>query len=656
MDQRPDVSENPSDNPQQSLCEMTDFMTASRLIRILCIWSIAPLIADAADRPSKPNVVLLLADDLGWQDVKCYDIDEPSPMETPNIDAFASRGVMFWQAYSPAPVCSPSRAAILSGLHPARGDMTTVAGGDPPCPANPHAPSIAPFNTARMPTTRFTLAEALKQEGYATGHSGKWHISKNHYDYPKPFDHGFDFSCHQRGVQVPMKPDRLTGFATRAPDDPYRLDANGFPNDAPQNGALEFLQANKDRPFFLYYATWLVHAPLVMRSEPLLRKYEQKLGVTLTEEHKTSWRQPGQTNPFYCAMVEQFDYYMGQIFEFLESTPDPRWPGHMLADNTYVIFSSDNGGMEGSRDEIYTDNAPLDRGKISLHEGGTRVPLIIAGPGIPKNVQTRVMASGLDFYPTILSLVGAAPHQQKQFDGCDLAPLLTGDPTDPTLVKAADGRPRDTLFWHFPQSENTSSIRVGDYKLFRRYQPDGWTSAVYRLTDSASGQPQRADIEEQRDLAMDNPQLLKRLDDRLSELIASSGGRLPYGNPQSGRPLPHQQQAPTILDQQLIGRSVQIRYRSNGADLAFADIIYSPNNGREWLRLPATIQDDTTVKAELPAEATHYFINLIDANNFLVIDPPVDRKTLARKELAFADVAHKASGPKTAVPRPQQRR
>jgi len=106
----------------------------------------------------------------------------------------------------------------------------------------------------------------------------------------------------------------------------------------------------------------------------------------------------------------------------------------MLADNTYVIFSSDNGGMEGSRDEIYTDNAPLDRGKISLHEGGTRVPLIIAGPGIPKNVQTRVMASGLDFYPTILSLVGAAPQQQKKFDGCDLAPLLTGDPTDPTLV------------------------------------------------------------------------------------------------------------------------------------------------------------------------------------------------------------------------------
>lgn len=616
-------------------------MTGCRLFVIaLSIWTVSPLVAHAAERPSKPNIVLLLADDLGWQDVKCYDIDEPSPMETPNLDAFAARGVMFWQAYSPAPVCSPSRAAILSGLHPARGDMTSVSGGDPPCPAHPHAPEIAPYNTARMPVARFTLAEALKREGYATGHSGKWHISKNHYEYPNPFDHGFDFSCHERGVQVPMKPDRLTGFATRDEGDPFRLDANGFPNDAPQNGAIEFLQANKDRPFFLYYATWLVHAPLVMRSEPLLRKYEQKLGVTLTQEHATSWKRPGQTNPFYCAMVEQFDYYMGQIFDFLESTPDPRWPGHMLAENTYVIFSSDNGGMEGTPDEIYTDNAPLDRGKISLHEGGTRVPLIIAGPGIPRNVQTQVMASGLDFYPTILALVGATPPTHEQFDGCDLAPLLMTDPTDPMLVKAADGKPRDTLFWHFPQAENTSSIRVGDYKLFRRYRPDGWTSAVYQLTDSAPEHPRRVDIEEQHDLAVDNPELRKTLDERLSALIETSGGRLPYHNPKSARSLPHQNEAPTILACERTGRRLRITYRSNGARLAFADIIFSPNDGHEWLRLPAEICDEATVTAELPPEATHYFLNLVDANNFLVIDPPVDRKTLGEKRLTFADVAH----------------
>jgi hypothetical protein len=311
--------------------------------------------------------------------------------------------------------------------------------------------------------------------------------------------------------------------------------------------------------------------------------------------------------------------------------------------------------MEGTRHEIYTDNAPLDRGKISLHEGGTRVPLIIAGPGIKQNVQTQVLASGLDFYPTILSLVGASPPEDKQFDGCDLAPLLTTDPTDPTLVKDADGTPRDTLFWHFPQSENTSAIREGDFKLFRRYGPDGWTSAVYQLTDSASGRPQRVDLEERHDLTADNPQRQKRLDERLSALITTSGGRLPYRNPRAARPLPHQHQAPTILACERSGRSLRISYRNNGASLAFADIIYSPNSGHEWLRLPAEIRDESTVTAELPPEATHYFINLVDEHNFLVIDPPVDQKTRKQKGLTFADVAHPAGDAQSVEQPPQTR-
>ena len=153
-----------------------------------------------------------------------------------------------------------------------------------------------------------------------------------------------------------------------------------MPFDVPQDAALNFIKASKDQPFFLYYATWLVHAPIVMRSEALLRKYEQKLGVTLTEEHAKTWKNPGQTNLFYCAMVEQLDYYLGQIFTYLETTEDPRRPGHKLIENTYIIFSSDNGGMEGTHEEIYTDNFPLDRGEISLREGGVRVPLIITGP------------------------------------------------------------------------------------------------------------------------------------------------------------------------------------------------------------------------------------------------------------------------------------
>jgi len=164
------------------------------LVLLICLHTTLSSASEIAApvRPNKPNVVLILTDDLGWQDVHCYDIDKPSPMETPNIDRLASQGVMFWQAYSPAPVCAPSRAAILSGLHPARGGMTSVAGGFPPRPRSRNAPQVAPFYLARMPMERFTLAEALKNSGYRTGHCGKWHISKNHYDYPRPYQHGFD--------------------------------------------------------------------------------------------------------------------------------------------------------------------------------------------------------------------------------------------------------------------------------------------------------------------------------------------------------------------------------------------------------------------------------------------------------------------------------
>jgi len=589
-----------------------------------------------ADRP-KPNIVLLLVDDLGWQDVKCYDIDEPSPMETPNLDRLAGKGVMFWQGYSPAPVCAPSRAAILSGLHPARGEMTHVAGGYPPHPRKLNDPTISPFFTVRMPIERYTIAEALRANGYRTGHSGKWHISKSHYDYPKPFRHGFDFSFHERGVQSAMKPDRLTGFATNDADDPFRLDENGFPTDSPQQNALKFLEESKDQPFFLYYATWLVHAPIVMRSEKLLRKYETKLGVKLTDEHKTSWKTPGQTNPFYCAMVEQLDYYMGQIFTYLEVTDDPRWPGHKLSENTYIIFTSDNGGMEGGRNEIYTDNFPLDRGKISLKEGGTRVPLFITGPGIPTGVQTDVMANGLDFYPTILSLTGATKPQDYHLDGCDLSPLLKQDPTDSKLVRDAKGQVRDTMFWHFPQAESSSSIRSGDYKLFRKYQRSETAKSLFRLYEDEGGKAKRADIEEMKDVSGDMPELVEKLDRRLTESIEQMGGRPVYLNPNASG-LPNSEKAPTVVDHKQNTSQVTVSYRNNGAAVKHADLIYSPNNGREWLRTSGTIEADKVV-ASIPDGASHYFINLVDENNFVVIHPQIDKRKMKKQNLEYQDVA-----------------
>lgn len=596
------------------------------------------------DRPDKPNVVLILTDDLGWQDVHCYDIDEPSPMETPNIDRLASQGVMFWQAYSPAPVCAPSRAAILSGLHPARGEMTSVAGGIPPHPRSQNAPQISPFYLARMPIERFTLAEALKTSGYVTGHSGKWHISKNHYDYPQPYHHGFDTSVHNRGVQVPMKPDRLTAFATSDFQDPYRLDENGFPFDIPQQAALDFLRNNKERPFFLYYATWLVHAPIVMRSESLLRKYEAKLGVTLKPEHATEWKTPGQTNPFYCAMVEQLDYYVGQVIHYLETTEDPRWPGHKLMENTYVFFTSDNGGMEGGGNEIYTDNHPLDRGKISLKEGGTRVPLVITGPGIPHAVRTDVMVNGLDLYPTILTLTNTAAPKGKIFDGCDLSRLLKKNPSDSQLVRTQSGSVRDTMFWHFPHSETSSSIRKGDFKLFRHYQARSpkHAESLYRLYTPHQSNP-RGDIEEAKDLSEELPEMKEILSVELSKVIAEMGGREPYFNPYATG-LPKNNRSPQITGHALKNNRAVVSYKRRGADIKYADLIYTPNEGREWLRASGTIGPSEAV-FNLPTGTTQYFFNLIDENNYLTIFPPLDDATLTKENRSIVDVALSAGFP-----------
>ena len=155
----------------------------------------------------KPNIVLILTDDLGWQDVKCYDIDEPSPMETPNIDALAKKGVLFWQAYAPAPTCAPTRCAIMSGIHPARAQKTHVVGGAPPAAHHKTAhPMMPPWYSGRMPVDTFTLSKALQKEGYTTGHAGKWHMAINHNAYPQPKDQGFDWTRSNRGATIPMKP------------------------------------------------------------------------------------------------------------------------------------------------------------------------------------------------------------------------------------------------------------------------------------------------------------------------------------------------------------------------------------------------------------------------------------------------------------------
>ncbi|WP_179319177.1 sulfatase [Winogradskyella helgolandensis] len=591
------------------------------------------------NRP-KPNVLLLLTDDLGWQDVKVYDIDEPSPYETPNLDAFAKKGVQFWQAYSPAPTCAPSRCAIMSGNHPARAQKTHVVGGAPPTVyGNKDTQRIMdPWYSGRMPENEMTLARVLQEKGYTTGHTGKWHMAINHFAFPQPTDQGFDVSTADRGATSPQKPHRLTDFATTKVSDPYRLDENGFPYHQNSQDALNFLKENKQDPFFLYYATFLVHAPIHTRSKALLEKYCEKLGVPFPTD-PDHWEVEGQNNPYYAAMVEMLDYYVGQVFDYLETTDDPRWPGHKLSENTYIIFTSDNGGMEGHPGEVFTDNYPLDKGKINAKEGGTRVPLMISGPGIKKGVESDVVVNGLDFYPTILSLLGIEKPKDKNLDGADLSTLLLKDPTDSKLVLDKNGNERTTMMWHFPHASYQSTLRVGDYKFIRNYDyknnPRTPEFELYKLYTTKNGVAERVDIEEVNNLASSYPEKTKEMNAQLTSVLTEMKASYPSYNPYNKSAMEHKETIPTVLSASKDHNQVTFKYKENGVEAIKADLIYTTNGGHryeEWFKTDAKINADGTITANLPKGTTHYIINVIDANNFLVSYPEMPTIKFLKKE------------------------
>ena len=609
---------------------------------LLFIFSLASL---ADNRPTKPNVLLILTDDLGWQDVKCYDIDEPSPMETPNIDSLAKQGVKFWQAYAPAPTCAPSRCAIMSGNHPARAQKTHVVGGAPPTPNHKYGwTMMAPWYSGRMPANEKTIARVLKTNGYVTGHTGKWHMAIDHHAFPQPEDQGFDWTRSSRGARSGM-PNRVEGFASSQAKDPFRLDENGYPYHQTSEDALTFLKENHHKPFFLYYATWLVHTPIHTRSEQLLEKYCKKLGVKRPTD-KSGWTMKGQTNPFYCAMVEELDYHMGKVFKYLKTTNDPRWPGHKLIENTYIIFTSDNGGMEGHPGEIITDNYPLDRGKISAMEGGTRVPLIITGPGIQKGVESDVIVNGLDFYPTLLTLTGTPQPKQKNLDGSDLSELLLRDPINPNLVKDKDGRTRDTMVWHFPHSVALeSTIRVGGYKLVRNYNhryDKGTTELeLYHLYEKVKDRQVRVDIEEANNLASSKPDLAKELNNKLSSILQEMDASYPYYNPQANKVGADKKMVPKVKSHKRVNGEVIFQYIENGAKVIRGDLVYTLNGGNryeEWDRLKAGKKNNREIRFTLPSGTTHYFLNLIDENNFLVSYPATpDYSELSKTKKQFSE-------------------
>jgi arylsulfatase A-like enzyme len=484
---------------------------------------------------------------------------------------------------------------------------------------------IDPWHMGRLAVEETILAEVLQANGYRTGHSGKWHIAISHNAYPQPADHGFDVTFKGRGANSKMKPHRLADFATTDPDDPYQLDTDGFPKDTVTLDALSFMEDSKKQPFFLYYATWLVHYPIMTRSKPLLEKYCNKLGVDFPTD-PDGWPLDGQRNPYYCAMVEMVDHYCGQLVNYLEETDDPRWPGHKLIENTYIIFSSDNGGTRGGHGETYTDNTPLAEGKGSTKEGGIRVPLIIAGPGVRQGVETRVMANGTDFYPTILSWTKVKQPKGVKLDGCDLSALLADNPADPTLVKEASGKVRKAMVHHFPHGGGgRSSLRTEEYKLIYTYDHVGESTApeleLYRLFEDDGA---RVDIEEAKNLAPEMPEKAKAMKRQLMAVLDEMDASKPYLNPRAKEALPKADMVCTPLKMERDGNAVSVLFKENGAKVVKGFLMYTLNSGEkdeEWFRKKAAVHSDGRLSAECPEGATEYLFTLIDENNFLVSYP-----------------------------------
>ena len=431
---------------------------------------------------SVPNIVLILADDLGWADLGCYG---NTYHQTPNLDKLAAEGMRFTNAYAASSVCSPTRSSILSGKYPARNDLTLWLNGRSPAHARlldaPHAKQLA--------LEEVTIAEALKPAGYATGSIGKWHLGGEPY-YPE--HQGFDVN--------------VAGTHNGSPAGGYFLPnqmhlpgakKGDYLTDRLTDEALEFIESHQAGPFFLYQAYHSVHTPIQGKKE-LVDLYGRRM-------------QPGQknTNPTYAAMVHSLDENVGRIMNKLDELE--------LADRTAVFFFSDNGGYHR-----VTSNAPLRAGKGYSYEGGHREPLVVRLPGrIEAGSVCHQPVISVDFYPTILELagVGGDPKHNADADGLSLVPLLdeTGTPE------------REAIYWHYPHyspqgGTPSGAIRVGQYKLIEFFE-DGRLE-LYNLED---------DLGEQKDLAESMPEEARKLHEMLVAWRRRVDAKMPEPNPNPGR-------------------------------------------------------------------------------------------------------------------------
>ena len=437
------------------------------------------------DRPA--NVIFILVDDMGWSDLGIYGNQFH---ETPNIDSLAMAGMRFTNAYAAAPVCSPSRASIMTGQYPARVGITDFIPGT----WRPYARVLTPRNRQQqLPLSATTVGEALRADGYATGYFGKWHLGKGGVE---PWHQGFDQGEVYDGYKSHYDLSGSLITREKKPLDPGDDKRNA--TDYITEKSVEFVKNHKDKPFFLFISYFVPHLPL--QSEPeLIAKYERKPKP-----------EGGASHPVYAAMMEHADLAVGEVLSILEQED--------LQDNTIVIFFSDNGGLIKTIDKNYnaevtvTSNLPLRGEKGTLYEGGIRVPLIVRWPGVvsPGSVSDDVVSS-VDFFPTILEMTGDATPAAA-LDGRSFVASLRGNRVT-----------ERTLFWHYPHYHHAapqSAVRQGDYKLIESLE-DG-SLELYNLP---------ADVGESRNLAQREEGQLRELKQLLDSWRKSVAADMPKINP-----------------------------------------------------------------------------------------------------------------------------
>ncbi|MCS7467122.1 sulfatase [Stieleria sp. ICT_E10.1] len=455
----------------------------------------------AADK--RPNVILFLADDLGWNGVRSFGSDFH---ETPNVDALAAQGVRFTDAYSACTVCSPSRAAIMTGKYPARLHLTDFIAGQ----AAPYAKLSIPDWTKYLPHSEVTVAEALKAGGYKTAHVGKWHLNPKGRDANRyqPTDHGFD-------VQV-MKPPAKGYFLTRPAGSFQKGD---FTTDYFADEASKIIDRWKNERFFLYFAFDVPHTP-IQGKQQLVDAFAAKVDSNAIHH-----------NPTYAAMVRSMDDAIGTVLNALQRNG--------IEDETVVIFTSDNGGLSHKfrKPTGFTNNDPLRRGKGSAYEGGTRVPMVVRWPGVaPAGSICREPVIGNDLYPTVLQLAsvsGDASHN-ADVDGRSLVPLFQ----DPQARLD-----REAIYWHYPHyhaggfalpgEPNNGTYSNGPYSNgpYSAIRAGKWKLIEYFEDDRVELYDLESDVGESNDLASREPRQAAELRSQLQAWRRNVGAQLPQPNP-----------------------------------------------------------------------------------------------------------------------------